>query len=98
MTTEELKALIASKHDVKHAEKQGMVYQVWEDGEVTLQKSGELLWQRNLHLIEGGIIKAWAKENMPVVETSHGYAFVASKEDCDEIRRAMLRWVETNFI
>ncbi len=31
-----------------------MVWQVWQDGEVTLQKCGELLWQRNLHMIYPG--------------------------------------------
>lgn len=30
----------------------GMVYQVWEDGEITLQKSGDLLWERSLHCID----------------------------------------------
>jgi len=31
------------------AELTGMVYQVWCDGEITLQKSGSLLWNRGLH-------------------------------------------------
>ena len=29
----------------------GMVYQVWEDGEITLQKGGSLLGHRRLHCI-----------------------------------------------
>jgi len=34
------------------AQQEGHVWQVWEDGEVTLQKSGPLLWQRLLHTIK----------------------------------------------
>lgn len=36
------------------AKNQDMVYQVWEDGEITLQKGGDLLWQRTLHCIASG--------------------------------------------
>ena len=32
----------------------GMVYTVFSDGEVSLQKAGSLLWQRSLHLIIPG--------------------------------------------
>ena len=31
-----------------------MVYEVWEDGEITLTKGGELYGQRNLHCIWPG--------------------------------------------
>jgi hypothetical protein len=36
---------------VKHAKANGHVYQVWHDGEITIQKAGSLLWQRSLHTI-----------------------------------------------
>jgi hypothetical protein len=31
-----------------------MVYEVWEDGEITLTKGGDLFGQRNLHCISEG--------------------------------------------
>lgn len=34
---------------------QGMVYEIWEDGEITLTKSGDLYGQRNLHCIVPGM-------------------------------------------
>lgn len=37
------------------AKEEGHVYQVWNDGEVTSQKAGELLWQRSLHSMESGL-------------------------------------------
>ena len=33
---------------------QDMVYEVWEDGEITLTKGGDLYGQRNLHMIDFG--------------------------------------------
>ena len=33
---------------------QGMVYEVWEDGEITLTKGGGLYGRRNLHMISFG--------------------------------------------
>lgn len=37
------------------AEQPGMVYEIWEDGEITLTKSGDLYRQRSLHTIVPGI-------------------------------------------
>lgn len=91
MSIQELKALIASKHHPELATQPGMVWQVWEDGELTLQKSGELLWQRNLHCIVPGIPSLpFDKTLMPVQETTHGYAFIGSEEEGNIIRRAMM--------
>jgi hypothetical protein len=92
MTSTELKALIESKHRPDLALRPGMVWQVWEDGELTLQKSGELLWQRNLHCIAPGIVQL-NKSLMPVQEREHGYAFIENEEVGKEIRKAMLDFV-----
>lgn len=89
-TLQDLKDFINSKHKPELAERSGMVYQIWEDGEITLQKSGELLWQRNLHCIKSGIINILRKEDMPVVLESHGYAFIESEEVGNQIRKKML--------
>ena len=49
ITKKDVEDFAKSVDDPKQAE-EGMVYQVWQDGEVTLQKGGSLLWQRTLHL------------------------------------------------
>lgn len=54
MTSAELQILIQQHNAPDLAEQDGMVYQVWHDGEITLQKSGALLWSRNLHTIYPG--------------------------------------------
>lgn len=54
MNVSRLQALISKHSDDKLSEMVGHVYQVWQDGEITLQKCGELLWQRNLHMIVPG--------------------------------------------
>ena len=92
MTSKELRDLITSKHQPELAKKPGMVWQIWEDGELTLQKSGELLWQRNLHSIKAGIV-VLTKDFMPVQEDKHGYAFIANEEVGNELRKAMLEYV-----
>lgn len=91
--TIQLKEFIASHHKPELAKQPGMVWQVWEDGELTLQKSGPLLWQRNLHMIKSGICNAFtAEEIMPQMmeNSTHGYAFIESEEVGVEIRKAML--------
>lgn len=91
MDGNELIHLIHSKHNPELAKLPGHVYQVWFDGEVTLQKSGELLNMRNLHTISPGLeltgmCSCWllSKDEMP---NSGGFAYV-NKEDADEIRNA----------
>ena len=54
MTSVELQSLITQHSKPELAQRVGHVYQVWQDGEVTLQKSGDLLWRRNLHMIWPG--------------------------------------------
>ena len=50
-----IEQLIKEHSHPELAEVGGMVYQVWEDGEITLQKCGPLLWQRSLHMVGVGI-------------------------------------------
>lgn len=52
MTLEEIRARLALLN-CPEARGDSMVAQVWEDGEVTLTKGGDLLGQRSLHMIEG---------------------------------------------
>lgn len=80
--------LIHASHDVELSKQQGMVFQVWHDGEITLQKSGELLWQRNLHCMESGFYHGIKAEQMPMQCGHNGYAFV-TRDNAYKIRAAM---------
>jgi len=44
-----IKTLLYKENNPELAKQHGMVKQLWNDGEITCQKSGELLWQRTLH-------------------------------------------------
>lgn len=68
------------------SQKPGMIYQIWEDGEVTLQKCGELLWRRNLHMIEFGLKNVNIGELLPHSSGEHKFAFLADGEVVNKIR------------
>lgn len=71
-----LESLIRIHHMPVLATREGMVYQVWEDGEVTLQKSGSLLWQRTLHVHQSGdTSKSIPVDMFPCKHNGHGYIF-----------------------
>lgn len=65
-----------SWHDPEAPKQPGHVQQIWEDGEITSQKGGELLWQRTLHCWRPpitGIVKA----ELPVSDINgHSYIWV----------------------
>jgi hypothetical protein len=71
-------------HNLEHA-KEHMVWQIWEDGEITLQKGGDLLWRRGLHLITPGLSTPNTLD-LPMKHNGHSYVFVGSKEEADLIR------------
>jgi hypothetical protein len=62
------------------------VIQVWEDGEITMQKCGELLWQRRLIPLEYAPKHYVAGLKFPVEYNGHSYAFVASQEEAKQVR------------
>ncbi len=74
-----------------------MVYQVWEDGEITLQKAGDLLWCRNLHCIVPGTSKSVLPSLMPCQIRKHGYVNVASIEDAQLARECVLILASREF-
>jgi hypothetical protein len=50
-----------------------MVYSVWEDGEITLEKGGDLFGRRTLHCISmGNPAKAWQAVEFPVLNPGNG--------------------------
>jgi len=69
----------------------GMVYSVWEDGEITLEKGGDLFGQRTLHCIAYGVgIKAQPKDAFPWQNTDHGRIFVRNYDDAELARQIIL--------
>lgn len=69
--------------------KPGMVCQLWEDGEVTLQKCGELMHRRGLHMIQSGKSVSVPVEAMPVQMYGHGCVFVEDYNHAEEIAREL---------
>jgi len=90
---EEVAAFILSVNDKSLSEEEGHVYQVWEDGEITLQKCGSLLGQRNLHCITPGFDYHLPLSCMPYNNSKHGWAYV--NEDNAKIVRCMIgEWIK----
>ena len=87
-----LRKELLEAHNPKLAELPGMVNQLWDDGEITCQKCGELIWQRNLHQFDSPIPAyrpngdSWA--GFPIFN-KHSYIF-ASSADCVRIRQLMI--------
>lgn len=73
---EDFVKLTRDLHQSELAKRPGNVYQIWEDGEITIQKSGDLLWERTLHPIISGI--AGLSLPMPMQFHAHSYAFVST--------------------
>lgn len=70
------------------------VTQIWEDGAITSQKGGELLWCRNLFTHEIGI--KGVRVQMPIeYDEKLSYAFVTD-EDAYNIRAMLLSMVGTD--
>lgn len=89
MTDDETRAFIA-QHSNDALAKEHSVYQVWEDGEVTVTKGGDLLGQRGVYCIaEGTGAKGWPVALFPHQNSSsHGFAYV-TKEGAKAIRNAI---------
>lgn len=82
-----LRVLIAAADAVGTVvkEEHGMIYQVWEDGEVTLQKCGPLLWQRNLHMISPGNPSIDISEHLPNKDSKHAWVWCEGHKEVNDI-------------
>lgn len=90
MTHDEMRHAIATYH-APDAKADRMVYSVWEDGEITLEKGGELFGLRTLHMIApGDPAKAWPKELFPVQNAQHGRIFAASSDAANAFANLIL--------
>jgi hypothetical protein len=68
---------IAKHHHPELAQIEGgNVYQVWEDGEVTLTKCGSLLGHRTLHTIEFGDKNKAISPLLFPEQRSNGHGFI----------------------
>jgi len=89
-TEQQIIELIVKHNKPELSREHGMVYQVWEDGEITLQKCGDLLWQRSLHSIWPGIEAASVPLDwFPNQTSNHAYIFT-DEIGAKEVRQAIL--------
>jgi len=75
-------------HRPELAKQTGQVYQIWEDGEITVQESGELLWQNPMRQVIEGL--PGLSLELPVRFHAHEYAFV-SATDAVKLGRAVVK-------
>ena len=81
----EIQKLVQIHNRPDLANQHGMVYQIWDDGEITLQKSGDLLWQRNLHQTMWPLSKKLPERTLPGKLEGHEYMFT-TREGAEAIR------------
>ena len=89
-----LKELILKHSHPELAKVEGHVYQVWEDGEITLQKSGSLLHQRTLIMIHPGTSIYLPSEYFPNNDSRHGNIYT-DEVGAHTIRLEILKLAKT---
>jgi len=91
MTQSQIEATIKELHRPELAQLEfDLVYQVWEDGSITLQKCGELLWHRYLLCVQpGDPQKAIPIDYFPCTHNGHGFIF-ADKHGAERLRSLIL--------
>ena len=83
-------ARVVAMHDASAVEEHH-VYEVWEDGEITITKGGDLYGMRNLHVLRfGDINKAIPSESMPVQFGRHGCIQVKTDKEATEASNLIL--------
>ncbi|QKE60868.1 hypothetical protein KRONOS_213 [Vibrio phage Kronos] len=93
--TELTKKFVAANNDDLAAQN-GMVYQLWSDGEITLQKSGDLLGKRTLHCIKTGVLAKHHTVSQVLKEVAphdggNGYGFIYCNDTDADLLRDMIR-------
>jgi hypothetical protein len=71
-------SLLHSLHNPELIKAPGMVYEIWEDGEITLTKSGDLYGMRGLHCIVPG--KQGVNVPLPVKRGNHSSMAIADTD------------------
>lgn len=85
---EDFVELARGVHRPELAKQTGQVYQIWEDGEITVQESGDLLWQNPMKQVVEGV--PGLSLELPVNFHAHEYAFV-SASDAVKLGRAIVK-------
>lgn len=81
---------ITELHSPELIKTESLVVQLWDDGEVTLQKAKDLMWLRTLHQIRGPL--CGVKIKMPCDwKRGISYAVIPSIEEAIEIRELMAK-------
>lgn len=97
-TNEHLLAFIAMHSPKARQVECDSVYEVWEDGEVTLQKCGSLYGQRNLHSITLPFSKGNTNFSIPFdkfpkeLQMSRNHACIAVNNDTEVKQARKLLW------
>lgn len=86
---------IAKYHDPE-GWKARMVCSIWEDGEVTLEKGGDLFGHRNLHQMIPPHISPWPVSLFPVknFRQDHGRIYLKADLDYEQVVKEMATIVE----
>ena len=87
LTTEsETIAMVCALHNPE-AVKEAMMYEIWEDGEITLTKAGCLYGLRALHLISyGNEGLALPPDSLPIKNAKHSRIWAADRETATKAR------------
>jgi hypothetical protein len=90
-TQDEIIRMVWELHSPEAGAQPG-VYEVWEDGEVTLTKGGELYGRRGLHIVDsygdGGL--ALPFDSLPIKNSQHSRIWAASRKDAYRARALIL--------
>ena len=75
---------------------QPMVYKLWQDGEITLEKGGDLYGQRNLHMVGRPIINAARAEAISIALGGDGgnIGIPMARDDVYRILEMMVKGAE----
>lgn len=80
--------IINNHNHPEMANQTGHVYMVFEDGEIALQKSGELLWARNLHRTNVPLEHFKSGYSWPAKLSGFGYIFT-DRDGAEAVREAL---------
>lgn len=91
MTLDELKTLIHAVHKPELIKERSHVFEMWEDGEITLTKAGDLYHQRTIHQMLPPLISTEMAEKVkPLMPLQHGKhaSVVLEEEDLESLQWA----------
>lgn len=89
MTNEEKIAALLKMHKPEE-QAANMVYEVWNDGEITLTKGGDLYGLRGLHMINFGNEARGLPAKALIARYEHSRIIVSSNEEAEAARAIIL--------